>query len=146
LIKTKGWIQGAFNVDSKFQVSMFIKHCKKVGSCGLNIFNVCRNVIFKFVFHFQFLFFFCFQQFYVFCISSIWVPKDQCVHLNLSPLNPLEVIVFYTKYICKFVDCLGLVSKATLQGLFLFHLKKDLVKIINYISLLVFNPFLHLEF
>ncbi len=122
--ETKGSIQGAFNVASNFQVFMLIKHCKKVGSCGLNIFSVCTNVIFKFAFHFHFLVFFYVQQFYVFFISSIWVPNDQCLHLSFNLVNPLEVIIFYTKYICKFVDCLGFVSKATLQGLFMFQLKK----------------------
>jgi hypothetical protein len=110
----------------------FIKYYKKVSSCGLNLFSVCTNVIFKFAFHFQFLIFFCVQQLYVFCISNIWVPKYQCLHLSFSPMNPLEVIVFYTKYICKFVDCLGFVSKATPQGMFMFHLKKYLAKIISY--------------
>jgi hypothetical protein len=87
LIKTKGWIQGAFNVDSKFQVSMLIKHCKKMGSCGLNIFNVCTNVIFKFVFHFQslILFFSVFNNSMFFAFQAFGFPKTN-VYIWVSVL------------------------------------------------------------
>ncbi len=107
----------SFQYCFKFSKCLCSSNIAKSGghlSCGVNLYGVCTNVIFKFAFHFQFLVLVCVQQFCVFYISTIWAIKDQCLHLCFNLVNPLEVIVFYIKYFCKFIDRLRFVSKATL--------------------------------
>jgi hypothetical protein len=79
LVKFERWMQRAFNVASNSQVSHAHRTLQESGghiSCGVNLYGVCTNVMFKFVFHFQFLVLIHVQQFFVFCISNIWAPKD----------------------------------------------------------------------
>jgi hypothetical protein len=78
-------------------------------SCGVNIYVVCINVIFKFA-----IFSSCIcSTILFFYISNIWASKEEFLCLCLSLVNPFEIIVFYNKYF-KFIDFLGFVSKATL--------------------------------